>query len=148
MKNPLVETVENELELAGIKGAKLIEECYDPKSFGNGEAIYEIRGIRFRFIRDRGQDGVDIIMPKTTESFIFEDLSLAMGWQQLSEVLESSDEVDFDKPPSGPIALRVVLEYIGNGLSELEDAFSKENIASTLVNLQNAQAMRTKAMFG
>ena len=148
MKNPLVETIENELARLEIHGAKLIEESYLPESFGNAQAIYELFGLQLHFVRDRGQDGVDVIVPETKESFIFDDVSLALGWQQLEEVVNSHKKIDFDEPPPGPIALKRVLGYFKNGLADLQNAFSKGNIAVTLERLRDAQAKRTKAMFG
>ncbi|HUG67730.1 MAG TPA: hypothetical protein VMM76_08255 [Pirellulaceae bacterium] len=148
MTNPLVETVQEELGRVGIRGAILIEERYDPESFGNAEAVYEIGGLRFRFVRDRGQDGVDIIVPGSSDSFVFEDLSVAMGWQELNDIVNTDAEIDFGKPPSGPIPLRVVLEYMRHGMSDLQAAFSSPNTSSTLKKLRDAQAKRTKTMFG
>jgi len=148
MNNPLVDTVEEELDRVGIRGAALIEESYQSESFGNAEAIYEIEGVRIRFVRDRGQDGVDIIVPGTSEKYLFEDVSLAMGWQTLKEIVNREAKVDFDKPPTGPIPLSTVLQYISGGMNDLQEAFSSRNVSSTLKKLRDAQALRTKAMFG
>ena len=148
MTNPLVETVEAELARRGITGTTLIRESYDPQNFGNAEAIYEMGGLYLRFVRDRGYDGVDIAIPGSTEFFLFEDVSLAMGWQKLNEIVDLDGEIDFDAPPRGPVALSTVLGFIRDRMGDLQKAFSTENIASTLGKLKDAQAVRTKAMFG
>jgi len=56
MKNPLVKSVEHELNQLGISNAKLVRESYNAESFGNAEAVYDLGNLRFYFVRDRGQD--------------------------------------------------------------------------------------------
>ena len=148
MKNPLTETVETELRNAGIDGAILIEESYAPESFGNGEAVYGIGRLRLHFVRDRGHDGVNIIVPGSTETFMFEDVSIAMGWQVLDEVVRQADLLDSDAPPLGPLPMRTVLQYIRDHISDLHEALEPDNVASTLGRLTDARSQRTKAMFG
>lgn len=133
VRNPLVETTEHEMEHFGIGQTKLIHESYDPKNFGNAEAVFEIGNLRLRFIRDRGQDFVDLgssIRPG--QYYLFDDVSLMMGWENLKEI------VGADKP----ISLTKALRYIQNDLSKLDKAFSAEEIMSTNAKLRSAERER------
>ena len=111
----------------------------DPKNFGNAAAVFEIGNLRLRFIRDRGQDFVDLgssISPG--QYYLFDDVSLMMGWENLKEI------VGADKPISVTRALR----YVQNDLNKLDKAFSAEEIMSTNAKLKSAERERVNAMCG
>lgn len=139
MKNPLVETVEHELNQLGISHAKLIHESYDPQSFGNAEAVFELGHVRLRFIRDRGQDFVDFGSSSTPgHYYLFDDVSVMMGWESLNDIINVDE----------PIGLSKALSFIQNDFDRLNKAFSANEIMSTDAKLKSAERQRTKAMFG
>ena len=139
MKNPLVETIEHELNQLGMTDAKLIHESYDPQSFGNAEAIFELGHVRLRFIRDRGQDFVDLGSSSTPgHYYLFDDVSVVMGWENLNNI------INVDKP----IGLSKALSFIQNDFDRLNKAFSPNEIRFTNAKLKSAEHQRTKAMFG
>jgi hypothetical protein len=138
MKNPLVEAVELVLGQLGISHAKLIHESYDQQNFGNAEAVFEIGHLRLRFIRDRGQDFVDLGSSTSPgHYYLFDDVSVMMRWESLNDIV-GVDE---------PISLNKALGYIQNDLDKLDKAFSAEEIISTNAKLKSAERQRTKAMF-
>lgn len=138
MKNPLVETVEHEMNQLGMTNAKLVRESYNAQSFGNAEAVYELRHLRFYFVRDRGQDILSLSSQTSPENYHpFCDVSLMMGWESLNEIINVVE----------PISLNKALGYIKNGLDQLDKAFSANEIMSTSFKIKAAERQRTKAMF-
>ena len=86
--------------------AELVEQTFDEASFGNAVATLDLRGLRFRFVRDRGFVTVDVGRSgQNGESFPLEDLAAKLEWLQLEELerhygsLESPSETDGSRPP-------------------------------------------------
>lgn len=139
MNNPLVEAIESELNNLGINNAKIIYDSYDPDSFGNAEAIYELDNIRFYFVRDRGQDILSLSSKISPDNYyLFSDVSAMMGWESLDEIINVIE----------PISLNKALGYIKADLSQLNHLFSNNEIMTTNSKLKLAEQKRTKAMFG
>jgi hypothetical protein len=153
MKNPLVEKVERELERLGFHGAKLVRESYSSDSFGNAQAMYQIDNLYINFIRDRGNDVIDLISAKPTNQkdlYNFDDLSILMGWESLDEMVRKYkySNIDFTKPPPGPaFSLGEALQLIEEHYDELQRMFSPKEVAATLTKLSEVSARRSKALF-
>ena len=112
---------------------------YDAKSFGNAEAVYDLEHIRFYFVRDRGQDILNLSAQTSPEKhYPFCDVSLMMRWQSLEEIINVVE----------PISLGKALGYIKNNLEQLIEAFSANEIRSTEIKIKSAEQRRIKAMFG
>ena len=86
--------------------AELVEQDFDEENFGNAVATLDLRGLRFRFARDRGFVTVDVGRSgEDAESFPLEDLAAKLGWLRQEEVeahygsLESPSETDGSRPP-------------------------------------------------
>lgn len=150
MNNPLVEKIENEFKQLGFQDAELIRESYSVESFGNAQAIYRIGNLYLNFIRDRGDDTVDFLNPTDlSDTFIFDDMSLLMGWKTLDEMVERRNNIDFSKPPSGPIpSLDEALRRIKQHYEELQHMFSLVELGGTLIRLRETYRKRCKAIFG
>jgi len=146
MTNPLVETVEYELKQLGMSNAKLLRESYNAQSFGNAEAVYKLGNLQLRFIRDRGQDTVDIGSSIIPEHFYtFDDVALWMEWLSFDELLRFDKPINFDEPPPGPIfSLSEALGYIKRDLAKLDRAFSADEIMSTNAKLKDIERQRIK----
>ena len=139
MKNPLVETIENEMNLLGIASAKLVRETYSPKSFGNAEVIYDLGNVRLYFVRDRGQDILSLSSKTSSENYYpFCDVSLMMGWESVEQIVNVAE----------PISLQKALGYIKTDLSRLDNMFSASEIVPTNSKLRSVEQQRIKLMFG
>ena len=86
--------------------AELVEQDFDEENFGNAVATLDLRGLRFRFARDRGFVTVDVgHSGEDAESFPLEDLAAKLGWLRQEEVeahyesLEFPSETDGSRPP-------------------------------------------------
>ncbi len=149
MENPLVETAKIELNKIGIYDVMLVKESYSSENFGNAEAVFQFRNIIFLFLRDRDQDFLDLgSVHNPNHYYLFDDVSVIMGWQNLDDIIKHNKEIDFDKPPSTPISLSKVLEYIKNDIDKLNRAFSDDEITVTNEKLKVVERKRAKAVFG
>ncbi len=139
MLNPFVEEIKQELAKIGINNAILIDESYYPQSFGNAEAIFEVGGLILRFTRDKGQNFVDLASSHSpTHYYLFTDVSVAMGWEILNDVINMDE----------PISLNKALTYFKNNFNDLYRAFSDKEIMQTNAKIKDVENKFTKAMFG
>lgn len=137
--NPLIEKIEQEMHEIGIDDAKVIQESYDSQSFGNAEAIYDWGHLRLSFVRDRGQDILSLSSQRSPNNYYpFCDVSVMMGWEVLSEIINVIE----------PINLKKALSYIKKDFSELESSFSVNEISSTQSKLIKIAQKRVEVMFG
>ena len=149
MCNPLVEAVNEEMARLGIHDAKLVDESYEPSDFGNAVAVYELGNLRLRFVRDRGRDTIDFVLPGSSgDYYIFSDLATVMGWETLEELVKKYKSANANAPPAGPISLNRAIRYIQQDLDRLQQMFLASEIATTRVKLRNAERQRMEAMFG
>lgn len=86
--------------------AELVEQDFDEASFGNAVATLDLRGLRFRFARDRGFVTVDVgRADQNAESFPLEELAAKLKWLRREELewhyesLEDPTETGGSPPP-------------------------------------------------
>ena len=141
MKNPLVQKVERELNRLGMNNVKLIYESYDPKTFGNAEAVYEHGNLRLRFLRDRSDDMIQISRTNDNEKFYnLEEVAVLLGWISLDDLKKYDTPINLDEPPGPIFSLPEALQLIMKDLKKLNTAFSYDNIESTRTQLQRIKS--------
>lgn len=153
MTNPLVQTIEEELRQLGLRKWELVHESYSPEHFGNAQAIYRVGNLYLNFVRDRGNDLIDLIGAKLTtqkDSYNFDDVSLLMDWESLDEMVKKYKytNIDFSKPPPGPVPLGDALRLIKQHYERLQSMFSPAEVKSTLETLKGIAKKRSQALFG
>lgn len=147
MQNPLVETVEHELNQLGMNNARLAREFYSAKRFGNAEAVYTLGNLQIRFVRDRGDDTLSIGSTSSPDDFyVLEDVAVWMGWLSLDELLRYDTPINFDAPPPGPIiGLAKALGLIQRDFVKLNKAFGADEMMFTRASLQDIERLRIGA---
>ncbi|MEO7723190.1 MAG: hypothetical protein ABIU29_00650 [Chthoniobacterales bacterium] len=138
MTIPLHQVVRAYINASGIAGAELIASpSYPSANFGDSEVIFRIRAILVRFIRDRGQEFVDLAFNSAPSLFYqFDDVAVAMGWTTLPALLRRSEPA-----PIGP-----VVDQLANNLCLLEEAFSDAHQGSTRAKFEKAAHEREQAI--
>ena len=120
---------------AGLHGA-LIAERQDDRNFGNAETIYQVGGLLLRFLRDRGQDFLDIAPAAEPEQFYhFEDVEAAMNWVAAKANLA----------PEGPEEISKVIARMSARVPSLESAFDAQNGSATKAKIASVSAVRGAA---
>jgi hypothetical protein len=100
---------------AGIQDAELVRANYDAKSFGNAEAVFRLQPLIPRFIRDRGQEFLELATRGAPEQFHqFGDVEIAMGWKTIEEVIGKRELEGLDR----------LLGRLHEHRTELHEAFS------------------------
>lgn len=70
------------LREAGIEAAELVRTSPDSASFGDAETVFRVARQLLRFVRDRGQEFMDLGANAAPEQFYqFDDVEIAMGWR-------------------------------------------------------------------
>jgi hypothetical protein len=129
----LREKAEKELSDAGFGAATLEREMYDEDQFGNAEAVFSIGSLRLRFLRDRGQEFLELgSLAEPGRFFLVDDVEVAMGWKAVEDVLTKQHPDD----------LRDVVARVGAKRKELEHAFSLSNWPNSARCLESAAKMR------
>lgn len=137
--NPLVREATARMQESGIVDAEILRERYDPQHFGNAEAIFQIGVLVVRFVRDRGQDFVDLGSIRTPGKFYqFDDVDVAMGWQAPHDVVDKRR----------PEPLSSIMERLVRHRAELEHAFSAEHENLMRSQIEKAASARAKVLFG
>jgi hypothetical protein len=114
-ENSLLNSAGEAIESVGIEGVELVRESFDPQNFGNGEVVFRLGTLLLRFIRDRGQDFLDVASAIAPGHFHqFDDVEIGMGWRSVDEVLAKSE----------PEPLADMLRRMRNRLGELQSAMS------------------------
>ncbi|HLA77817.1 MAG TPA: hypothetical protein VJU18_09595 [Vicinamibacteria bacterium] len=132
----LREKAENELSAAGLGPAKLARERRDEEHSRNAEVVFSIGTLRLRFVRDRGQEFLDLASSAEPERFfLFDDVELAMGWRTIDAVVTKQNPAD----------LRNVLARIKERQDELDHAFSTTHWTHTAGRLESAAKLRGDA---
>ncbi|MCI0664554.1 MAG: hypothetical protein L0220_26130 [Acidobacteria bacterium] len=132
-ENKLLTIAIETIKAIGIEGAELVSETFDPKNFGNGEVVFRLGPLLLRFIRDRGQDFLDVASTIAPDRFHqFDDVEIAMGWKSVEEVLAKSE----------PEPLADVLVRMRNHLSELQAAMSGNQELFTRARIERAAEQR------
>lgn len=148
MINPLVSEIGTCLVEVGISGALLIRESYSPQSFGDAEVVYSIGNIRFRVLRDRGQDTVSLGSFMVPDRYYnIEDIAVWRGWINLSDLLGHDSSVDFDEPPEGPLFTpEKAAIMFAKDLEQIDKAFSSGEIMSSQAKLNDLERRRAAAI--
>jgi hypothetical protein len=129
----LHEKAEKELSDAGFGSARPERELDHEDQFGNAEAVFSIGSLRLRFLRDRGQEFLELgSSAEPGRFFLVDDVEVAMGWKALEEGLSKHHPDD----------LRDVLARIGAKRKELEQAFSLRNWPTSARRFESAAKMR------
>jgi len=86
--NPLLVEWTRALGEAGISGATLLSERYEPKYFGNGEASFQWGSIILWLTRDRDEDAVQIAPSfESDERFQWDDVCVTFGWREVNNIV-------------------------------------------------------------
>lgn len=109
----------------------------DDRNFGNAEAIFRADSLLLRFLRDRGQDFLDVgLVEMPTQFHQFHVVEVAMGWKTLDQVLARRE----------PENLIAVIECVKANFNALTRAFDVSHRHKTLASLAKAQTAYGKAM--
>ena len=121
---------------AGLTVDEVIHEFVHPDHFGDGEVILQVGPMHLRFVRERGQDFVDLSPASTPGRYHpFGDVELAMGWKAVDDVRLRAD----------PEPLPAVLARLREHYREFEAAFSEFSAQETLAKLDFASRRRGTA---
>lgn len=133
MSSSLCEKAEAELRDAELGPVTLERETHNDDQFGNAQAIFRIGGLRLRFLRDRGQEFLELGSPADPDQFfLIDDVEVAMGWKAVEEVLAKTHPED----------IRDVLARLGAKRNELERAFSLSNWPKSARRIDSAVKKR------
>lgn len=92
MTRSLFQRVENESKAAGLTLTNL-QTCGRPGALGDDHVVGHLGPMLVRFVRDRGQDWMEI-GPADAEPrcfFSFQDVQFALGWKSIDQVLDMKD---------------------------------------------------------
>lgn len=122
---------------AGIRDVKVLETRGGPhEAFGNRLATVRWGLLLLQFVRDRGQDLLDLAAAgEPSEWFDMEDLRQALGWATPPEAARVSDL----------LPLGVVLGELVHRRAELDEAFSASQLPETLATLRAVRQARRAA---
>jgi hypothetical protein len=114
---------------AGINGAVLVRERTESKDFGNAEVVFQVGSLLLRFVRERGEDFLDLGSTARPEQFHqFDNVAIALGWATIDEVLAKRE----------PESLSRVLARVRKYLGELQEALSGERERFTRAKIERA----------
>lgn len=131
----LASTAAEKIRSAGL-AADLLNETSDRQSFGNAQATFRLGPLLLRFVRDRGEEFLDIASDAAADRFhLFDDVEIAMGWKSTDEVLAKNQ----------PEPLEDVLKRIKTRLDELQKAFSGNQERFTRAKVERAAKERGEA---
>jgi len=85
-------------------------------NFGNNDAEFRAGSLLLRFVRDRGQEFLDLASVKAPlECYQFNDVQVAFGWTS-TEVFAREE----------PLPLELVVALLAKHFNELNEAFSRD----------------------
>lgn len=120
----------------GIGDAELVSAAPVSAAFGDTLAVFLIRPLLVRFIRDRGEVFVDLANQSVPEIFHqVDDIGIAMGWWSVTEVLSRSE----------PVAIGAVLQLLKANFDAIRDAFSGDRERLTRARVERAARERGEA---
>jgi hypothetical protein len=124
------------LDEAGLNGAELVSSQPDSASFGDTSAVFRLKDLLLRIVRDRGEEFLDLGSASDPGNlFQYDDVEIAMGWHSVDDVLDKQT----------PEAIGDVLARMAARLGELCRAFSPERLPATIARVRDAEARRGKA---
>ncbi len=124
------------LERAGLPHQEVIHESERPEHFGDGEVVFKIGPMHLRFVRERGQDFVDVSPASEPGRYHpYGDVELAMGWKTVDQVWSRTE----------PEPLPAILERLHSQYPQFEEAFSGARAQDTLAKLDFVSRRRGAA---
>lgn len=124
------------LDAGGLADNEVIHEVLRSEHFGDGEVVFRVGSMHLRFVRERGQDFVDVSPASAPrEYYPFGDVELALGWKTVDQVWSRLE----------PEPLPAILARLRNHYLEFEEAFSSANALDTLAKLNFASRRRGAA---
>src|SRR5262249_18953137 len=125
-----------QLRKIGISEPELVRASPQTENFGDGEVVFRVGKLLMCFVRDRGQEFLDLGASVAPDKFYqFGDVEIAMGWKSMDQVLEKPD----------PERLDQILGEVSRHLKELDDAFSEERERFTRARVERAAQERGQA---
>lgn len=130
------ESAISRLRSVGISDAEIVARDSVGSDSKNAEVIIRSGLILLRFIRDRGQEFLDLGSVAAPNSlFQFCDVEIAMGWKTIDEVLAMRE----------PDRIDVVLAKLALHFMELSDAFCRDRERLTRARVERAARDRGEA---
>lgn len=88
---PLIQAAEQAARAAGISPS-LVGATVPRDGLGDGAAIFREGSLLIRFVRDRGQDLIDVAPEVRPRRFhLADDLEIALGWKTVDEILAMNE---------------------------------------------------------
>ena len=138
--NPLVKAVEKDFVRYGVTNARLVTVSYSPDHFIGGYATYITRNLILTFVRDRGDEWLQISgFSNPWKLYGCRLVAALLGHIKFEDYYEDYRRPpDFSNPPGPRKAgfseeISVLAEY----MEKLEDLFSDRNAKTTLEELDN-----------
>lgn len=124
------------LKSVGLPHDEVIHETQHPEHFGDGEVVFKIDPMHLRFVRERGQDFIDVGPASAPGQYYpYGDVELAMGWKTVDQMRSRTE----------PEPLPAVVERLRNHYPQFEEAFSSAKAQETLAKLDFASRRRGTA---
>jgi len=121
------------LESGGLPQYEVIHESQCSEHFGDGEVVFKIGPMLLRFVRERGQDFVDVTPASAPDHYYsYGDVELAMGWKTVDQAWSRTEP----EPLSG------IIERLSGQYPQFEEAFSVAKAQDTLAKLDFASRRR------
>jgi hypothetical protein len=129
----LKDRVERLLEEAGLSGRQVTAGAARPWHSADDEVVFEVGSMHLRFVRDRGQEFMDVGAASTPGLYHqFGDVDVAMGWKTVDQAWSQKE----------PEPLASVLQRVRSHYPELESAFSGPRVPTMLLQLAAARHRR------
>ena len=117
----------------GLPHEDVIHEALPPEHFGDGEVVFRIGPLLVRFVRERGENFVDVGPSSTPGEFHrYGEVELAMGWKTAEQAWSRSE----------PEPLPAIMERLRNRYEQLAEAYWSANARDTLAKLDDARDLR------
>lgn len=122
---------------AGLRGS-LVSARQNDRYFGDAEVIYQVGSLLLRFVRDRGQNFLDIASANAPEEFHqFRDIETVMGWK--AEVQNPAKESLED--------IAKVVARLGALIPTLECAFDEQHSGATVAKIARVRDESMQRLF-
>ena len=132
MNHSYIEAMESTLKRCGFHKVNQLSDRCDPAIFGNAEVTFQSGTILFKFIKDQGQDFLEIAsIYKSDRFFQVNDLFVAMGWWSLKDL-------NAKQQPS----ITDILSEINKNAAIILEIFSLSNIENTVKKIQKVEMKR------
>jgi hypothetical protein len=130
---PLLDEAKSALEEAGFGQPPLAESRADDR---RETASFAVDPIVLRFLRERGEDFLDVAIASYPSRFWqFDDVAIALGLRTVDQVIARTQ----------PEALVEPLRVAKANWTVIEAAFRPQRLEATLVNIERATASRAFA---